>query len=130
MKRLFAFGAAMGAALEYFRSRKRQAAQSLGLLVDIYLGADRGNESGFLDDRDRAVYLDNPFSVENRMPGHDRIVVGRFAQVAKLLDRELHGASAFGVETLAEEGDGTRVVGSIADRGEQAFVGPSKDVLI
>jgi hypothetical protein len=112
----------------------RRRAECLDQVLVFDLPAQEDDQSGetrsgFFDDRDRAVYVDNSFSAENRMPGHDRVAVGRFAQVAKLLDRELHGASAFAVETLAEEGDGTRFVDSIADRCEQAFVGPSKNVL-
>ena len=62
-------------------------------------------------------------------PFHGDCEVG-LAELAKLLDRELHRAAALAVEAFADERNGAGLVDVIADGGEQALVCPPKDILV
>jgi len=74
------------------------------LLSDLYPGAARTNEgSGLLDDGDVALDFDGMLPVHGRVSRDDGVALVDLAHVAELLDRELNGAPAGGVEALAED---------------------------
>ena len=83
-----------------------------------------------MDDRDVPVDLNGTLAVHDRVSCDDGVAVVDLAQVAELLDRELYGAPAVGVEALAEEGNWARVVDYVSDGGEEPLVCPSEDILV
>ena len=101
------------------------------MLSDLYPGAVRTNEgSGLLDDGDVAVDFDGTLPVHGRVSRDDRVAFVDLAHVAELVDGKLNGASAVGVDALAEERDRARVVDDVSDGGKEPLVCPSKDVVV